>query len=127
MNIVIDGKTYQGTGQAENNRLGVVIMASISDALGWDKDMVVTVDSEEYHVSALRSIGRYDEQIRVEWECETEATRLERELEEKEEELAESTGMLNRIRDALADLGTGIPTITKLMAFLNVVKEALHE
>ena len=119
MNVIIDGKTYQGSGGMTDNRISVIILADISDAFVWDKPMTVKVDNEEYNVSSLRSIGRYDEQIRVEWEGETEATRLQREL-------TESNTALERIREALSALGSGVPTLSKLTDFLSAVREAMQ-
>ena len=119
MNVIIDGKTYKGSGGMTDNRFSVIIVAEISDAFAWDKEMTVTVDNEEYNVSSLRSIGRYDEQIRVEWECETEAARLEREL-------SKSNTALERIREALSALGSGVPTLSKLTDFLSAVREAMQ-
>ena len=124
--VVIDGKEYQGSGAVTANRLSVVIRADMQESFAWNKEMTVIVDNEEHDVLSLRSISRYDDQIRVEWECETEATRLEKKLEQKEEELAESSNMLNGIRDAIEALGTGIPTLSKLKTFLDAVKEAIH-
>ena len=134
MDIIIEEKTYKGEANVESNSLAVLIEAEMVDALGWDKTMAVNAGGIEYTVTAMRSLTRYPlDRIRVEWDMESEISALEKQLAKKEEELeeaqteiAEDKSRFDAIREAIKNLGDGIPTLTKLIAFLNAVKEAIH-
>lgn len=134
MDIIIEEKTYKGEASVESNSLAVLIEAEMSEALGWDKTMVVNADGIEYTVTEMRSLTRYPlSRIRVEWDMESEVSALEKQLAKKEEELkeaqaeiAEDESRFAAIREAIKSLGEGVPTLTKLIAFLNAVKEAIH-
>ena len=60
------------------------------------------------------------------WGRQADLEKVREELEEAQNEIRQRDSILQRIRDAIADLGTGIPTLTKLTAFLTAVKEAIH-
>ena len=60
------------------------------------------------------------------WTRRSDVEELRQELQEAENQIQERDSVLQRIRDAITDLGTGIPTLTKLTTFLSAVKEAIH-
>lgn len=126
MLITIDGKNYNGSLSVIDGNLSVMILADISDAFAWDKALTITADGTEHNVSSLVGIGRYDEQIRVEWELESETADLERQLTKAKAELNISNEKISRVKDAIAALGEGIPTLSKLREFLTAVKEAIN-
>ncbi len=125
MMIVIDGKEYNGSGQIEGNRLSVIFMGDMADAFQWDKTMTVVIDGAEHTVSSLRSIGRYDEQVRCEWDIASEAVELASQLAAAQATINESNGRIEKIRQAIRNIGL-IPTLSELKAFLTAVKEAIH-
>ena len=48
------------------------------------------------------------------------------ELQEAQNEIQARDSILTNIKDAITALGDGIPTLSKLIAFLNAVKESIH-
>ena len=125
MNITIDGKTYAGEATAQERKLAVLVEEDITTGFGWNKAMTVTAGGTEYSVSALLLLAQTGVLLRAEWEMDSDLAALEKQLAKAEQEIAERDSMLGRIRTAISDLGT-VPTLTKLMAFLSTVKEAIH-
>ena len=133
MTIIIDEKEYSGEAVATPNRLNILINEDIETAFGWNKEMTVNVGGIEYTVKALAMIIKNDSLLQVEWEKESDIAALEKQLHEKQEELEETETKLSdrlaelgNIRSAIAELGAGVPTLSKLISFLNAVKEAIH-
>lgn len=125
MNITIDGKTYAGEATAQEQKLAVLVEENIATGFGWNKAMTVTAGGTEYSVSALLLLAQTGVLLRAEWELDSDLAALEKQLEKAEQEIAERDSIISRIRQAIKDLGT-LPTLTKLMAFLSAVKEAIH-
>lgn len=125
MMITIDGKEYNGSGQIEGNHLSVIFLGDMADAFAWDKTMQVNIDGAEHTVRALRSIGRYDEQVRCEWDIASEAAELASQLAAAQATINERNERIEKIRQAISSMGL-IPTLSELRAFLTAVKEAIH-
>jgi hypothetical protein len=123
--IVIDGKEYNGSGQIEGNHLSVIFLGDMADAFAWDKTMQVNIDGAEHTVTALRSIGRYDDQVRCEWDIASEAVELASQLAAAQATINENNSRIEKIRQAIRNIGL-IPTLSELKAFLTAVKEAIH-
>lgn len=126
MNITIEGNTYVGEAFAKDRELSVMIEADISDAFAWNKEMIVDVDGAEYSVLGITTLVQNGVMLNVHWSIESEAVALEKQVEKMNKELAEDKSRFDAIREAIKSLGDGIPAITKLLAFLNAVKEAIH-
>ena len=126
MNITIDGKTYTGEANAQERKLAILVEEDISTGFGWNKAMTITAGGTEYSVSSLLLLAQTGVLLRAEWEMDSDLAALEKQLEKAEQEIAERDSIISRIREAIKDLGSGIPTLTKLTAFLTAVKEAIH-
>ena len=126
MNITIEGNKYVGEAFAQDRELSIMIEADISDAFAWNKEMIVDVDGAEYSVLGITTLVQTGIMLNVHWTIESEAVALEKQVEKLNKELAEDQSKFDAIREAIKNLGDGIPTLTKLIAFLNAVKEAIH-
>lgn len=133
MIIIIEGKQYQGEALIRENKLYVTIEEDISTAFAWNKEMTITADGIEYTALSINSLVQNVNLLRIEWNIDSEIAVLERQLEKAQEDLSEArdalsvlNGEIDNIRQAIINLGTGVPTLSKLMAFLNAVKEAIH-
>lgn len=126
MILKINGTEYEGEARVTEKTVDVMITAKMSDAFAWDAPIAVTVNGVEYSVNGLQMLTQNGDRIQVAWHRESDAENLERQLTEAQTELTESNSRLDAIREAIKDLGTGIPTLTKLTAFLSAVKEAIH-
>ena len=131
--IIINGEEYSGEVAVLPNKLNIVIPAEMSNAFEWDKEMTVVADGIEYSVIRLTMLILNGEYLQVEWDRVTEISVLEEQLERKQAELdeaetdlTEKNSRLSAVRDAITALGTGVPTLTKLLNFLTAVKEAIH-
>jgi len=126
MNITIDGKTYAGEATAQDQKLAVLVEEEISTGFGWNKPMTITAGKTDYAVSSLLMLAQAGVLLRAEWAMDSELSRLEKQVEQMQEQIVERDSMLDRIREALSALGSGVPTLTKLTAFLAAVKEAIN-
>ena len=126
MNITIDGKIYAGEATAQDQKLAVLVEEEISTGFGWNKPMTITAGKNEYAVSSLLMLAQAGVLLRAEWAMDSELSRLEKQVEQMQEQIVERDSMLDRVREALSALGSGVPTLTKLTAFLAAVKEAIN-
>ena len=84
---------------------------------------------ESYTVVTMKSICTIDGMdgvLQVTWMFDSVEKQLEQQLAKKEAELETAKNEMLAIKTAIKNLGTGIPTLTKLTSFLSAVKEAIH-
>ena len=60
------------------------------------------------------------------WGRQGDLEKVREELQEAQNEIQARDSILTNIKDAITALGDGIPTLSKLIAFLNAVKESIH-
>ena len=135
--VTINGTEYNGMLVDMGKSVGVTIFDEISleecarfgntPSLSDGTQTITTA-------SRLARIERTSEgYVNCEWLCQTDAEKIAEELEHTKTELAESEAekeelgnRIKHVREAIITLGTGIPTLSKLLTFLSAVKEAIH-
>ena len=97
----------------------IIADVSFSEALQYE-GKTFTVGGKNYPTTAMQSLNKNGFNLTV-----AMYTRRS-EADDLREEIAEKDGIIDRIRSSISDLGSGVPTLSKLKTFLEAVKEAIH-
>lgn len=125
MDAVINGTTYTMKNgiYTDVEKVWVRIDTDFETAASFGDEPTLTVMFNgtpiKFNVVQMKSITAYDDGTEITWLKESPETVMRKEL-------AEANSELDGIRSALKALGTGIPTLSKLTAFLTAVKEAIR-
>ena len=128
--MTINGKEFNGIVIESRHEISVAFNDSttILDCAEIGESPVIVDNGKTF--SYLGKILRIETttdngQVICTWSITSELDQVKEELAETKEELREKDSVLENIREAMSEIGT-LPTLTKLMAFLNAVKEALN-
>ena len=127
MEILVNGDSLEVIGAVEFPDMVQIVRSGITlaDALALE-GATFTIHGSDFPTVGVQMLSQDNGNVTAIYTRPNEVAALQAELTAKEAELAESKSALENIRQAIADLGTGIPTLTKLTAFLSAVKEAIH-
>ena len=127
MEILVNGKSLEVIGANEfPDAIQIVLnKVSLADVLAMGGS-TFTIHDVDYPTVDVRMLSVDNGNVTAIFSRPNEVAALQAELAEKDAELAQSKTALESIRQAIKDLGTGVPTLTKLTAFLSAVKEAIH-
>lgn len=127
MTILIDGNEVEVSNAAIlNDVIQVIKDMTIQEALAYEES---TFEIEEItsRASGILSLSKSQRgELSVFYSRYSEVEELREELSETQEELSTARGEISTIAQAIRDLGTGVPTLSKLMTFLDAVKAAIH-
>lgn len=121
--IYINGTRYTARLSIVDDRTIVNIVGiDIEDAALFSDTPTILENDIQYPVKELILIAKNAEGCEVVWRTKTAE---DDENDALVEELSDKVARLTAIREAIVALGTGLPTLSKLTAFLNAVKEAI--
>lgn len=128
MTVTINGKNYETRNSVYGDveKVWFDLPITLEDAVSFGDTPEITLFGKAIEVDSIRSIERTESAVRVAWYLPSLEHRLERQLEETKSALNISNGKISRVKDAIAALGEGIPTLSKLREFLTAVKEAIN-
>lgn len=129
MTVTINGKDYEARNSVYDDveKVWFDLPITLEDAVSFGDTPEITLFGKTIEVDSIRSIERTESAVRVAWYLPSLEHRLERQLEETKAALNVSTEKISRVKDAIAALGEGIPTLSKLREFLTAVKEAIKD